>query len=107
MINKEVRTSSRKQALVSLLSHQLDTAFNILLLPPTTLLLHCIAIPPVALRPRRLLQELCSQIAELDIKAKKKAKLDKILCFTNLGFQSVLEEIKPLKEIEYKLLILR
>jgi Transposase IS4 len=52
------------------------------------------------------IKELCSQIAELDIKAKKKAKSDEISRLTKLGFQGVLEEIKPLKEIEYEPLIL-
>jgi hypothetical protein len=52
------------------------------------------------------IEELCSQTAELDIKAKKKAKSDEISRLTKLGFQGVLEEIKPLKEIKYKPLIL-
>jgi hypothetical protein len=57
------------------------------------------------------IKELCSQAAELDIKAKKKAekkaKLDEISRLVKLGFQGVLKEIKPLKEIKYEPLILR
>jgi hypothetical protein len=52
------------------------------------------------------IEELCSQTAELDIKAKKKAKPDEILRLKNLGFHGILKEIKPLKEIEYEPLIL-
>jgi hypothetical protein len=58
-----------------------------------------------------LIKELCSQTAELDIKAEKKAekkaKSDEISRLVKLGFQGVLKEIKPLKEIEYEPLILR
>jgi hypothetical protein len=53
-----------------------------------------------------LVEDLCSQTAKLDIKAKKKAKSDEIRRLTKLGFQGVLEEIKPLKEVEYEPLIL-
>jgi hypothetical protein len=53
-----------------------------------------------------LVEELCSQTAKLDIKAKKKAKSDEISRLTKLGFQGVLEEIKPLKEVKYEPLIL-
>ena len=53
-----------------------------------------------------LVKDLCSQTAKLDIKAKKKAKSDEIGRLTKLGFQGVLEEIKPLKEVEYEPLIL-
>ena len=61
------------------------------------------ALDPPILDP---IEELCSRIAELDIKAKKKAKSDEISRLTKLGFQGVLEEIKPLKETEYEPLIL-
>ena len=58
-----------------------------------------------------LIKELCSQTAELDIKAKKKvekkAKSDEISRLAKLGFQGVLKKIKPLKEIEYEPFILR
>jgi len=54
--------------------------------------------PPIL----ELVEELCSQIAGLDIKAKKKAKSDEISRLKNLRFHSILKEIKPLKEIEYK-----
>jgi hypothetical protein len=53
-----------------------------------------------------LIEELCSQTAELDIKAKKRAKTDEILRLKGLGFQGVLKEIKPLEEIEYEPLVL-
>ena len=48
------------------------------------------------------IEELCSQIAELDIKAKKKAKSDEISRLTKLGFHGVLVEVKPLKEVEFE-----
>jgi hypothetical protein len=52
-------------------------------------------------------EDLCSQIAKLDIKAKKKAKSDEITRLSKLGFKGVLEEIKPLQEIEFEPFILR
>jgi hypothetical protein len=42
----------------------------------------------------------------LILRLKKKAKADEISRLKNLGFQGVLEEIKPLKEIIYEPLIL-
>jgi hypothetical protein len=42
----------------------------------------------------------------LILRLKKKAKLAKIGRLTKLGLQGVLEEIKPLKEVEYEPLIL-
>lgn len=60
-------------------------------------------LDPLILDP---IEEIYSQTAELDIKAKKKAKTDEISRLKNLRFQGVLEEIKHLKEIEYKPLIL-
>jgi len=52
------------------------------------------------------IEGLSSQITKLDIKAKKKAKSDEIARLTKLGFQGVLEEIKPLKEVEFEPLVL-
>jgi hypothetical protein len=52
------------------------------------------------------IKELCSQTAKLNIKAKKKAKSDEMSRLIKLGFQGVLKEIKPLKEIKYEPLIL-
>jgi hypothetical protein len=49
---------------------------------------------------------LYSQIEGLDIeddlKAKKKAKVAKRACLTILGLQGVIEEAKPLKEVQFK-----
>jgi len=54
-----------------------------------------------------LIEDLCGQTAKLDIKAKKKAKSEEIRRLSKLGFQGVLEEIKPLKEVEYEPIVLR
>jgi hypothetical protein len=55
-------------------------------------------------------EDLYSQTAKLDIKAdikaKKQAKLAEIARLSKLGFQGVLEEIKPLKEVEFEPFIL-
>jgi len=48
------------------------------------------------------IEDLCSQTAKLDIKAKKKAKSDEIARLTKLGFQGVLEEVKPLEEVKFE-----
>ena len=50
-------------------------------------------------------EELCSQIERLDIKdpkAKKKAKAAEIARLTTLGLQSVIEEAKLLKNIQFE-----
>src|SRR4030081_2541121 len=50
-------------------------------------------------------EELCSQIEGLDIKdpkAKKKAKAAKIAHLTTLGLQGVMEEAKPLKDVQFE-----
>ena len=57
------------------------------------------ALDPPILDP---IEELCSRIAELDIKAKKKAKSDEISRLTKLGFHGVLAEVKLLKEVEFE-----
>ena len=45
------------------------------------------------------IKELCSQVEELDIKAKKKAKAEEIARLTQLGFQGVMEEAKLPKDV--------
>ena len=50
-------------------------------------------------------EELCSQIEGLDIKdpkAKKKAKAAEIARLTTLGLQGVMEEAKPLKDVQFE-----
>jgi hypothetical protein len=51
------------------------------------------------------IEQLCSQTEELNIKdpkAKKKAKAAEMACLTALGLQGVMEEAKPLKEVQFK-----
>src|SRR4030081_3945978 len=49
-----------------------------------------------------LIEELCSQVEELDIKAKKKAKAEEIARLTQLGFQGVIEKAKLLKDVYFE-----
>ena len=48
------------------------------------------------------IEELCSQVEELDIKAKKKAKAEEIARLTQLGFQGVIEEAKLPKDVHFE-----
>jgi hypothetical protein len=48
------------------------------------------------------IEELCSQVEELDIKAKKKAKAEEIARLTQLGFQGVMEEAKLPKDVQFE-----
>ena len=54
---------------------------------------------PTTLNP---VDEICSQIEELDIKARKKAKEVEMTRLTKLSFQRVLDEIKPLESVEFE-----
>jgi hypothetical protein len=49
-----------------------------------------------------LIEELCSQVEELDIKAKKKAKAEEIARLIQLGFQGVIKEAKLLKDVHFE-----
>jgi hypothetical protein len=71
------------------------------------------AIPPTIVTPLAeplvpddAVEELCSQIEGLDIeedlKAKKKAKAAKVARLTTLGLQSIMEEAKPLKDVQFE-----
>jgi hypothetical protein len=48
------------------------------------------------------IEELCSQVEGLDIKAKKKAKAEEIAQLTQLGFQGVMEEAKLPKDVHFE-----
>ena len=48
------------------------------------------------------IEEQCSQVEELDIKAKKKAKAEEIARLTQLGFQGVMEEAKLPKDVQFE-----
>jgi hypothetical protein len=50
--------------------------------------------------------ELCSWTEALDIKAKKKAKQKEITRLTKLGLRGVMEEVKPLKDVQFEPLVL-
>jgi hypothetical protein len=69
------------------------------------------SIKPSATEPSNLdpIQKLCSQTEGLEIteKAKKKAKSEEITRLIKLRFHSVLAEVKPLKEVEFKPFVLR
>jgi hypothetical protein len=48
------------------------------------------------------IEELYSQVEELDIKAKKKAKAEEIARLTQLGFQGVIEEAKLPNDVQFE-----
>lgn len=50
--------------------------------------------------------ELCSQTEALDIKAKKKAKQEEVTWLTKLGLKGVIEEVKPLRDVQFEPLVL-
>jgi hypothetical protein len=57
--------------------------------------------------PDDIIEQLCTQIEELDIeeedpKAKKKAKAAEIARLTSLGLEGVMEEVKPLKDVQFE-----
>src|SRR5436305_10823643 len=57
---------------------------------------------PTTLDP---VDEICSQIEELNIKARKKAKEVEITQLTKLSFQHILDKIKPLESVEFELFL--
>ena len=48
------------------------------------------------------IEELCNQVEELDIKAKKKAKAKEIVRLTQLGFEGVIEEAKLPEDVRFE-----
>jgi hypothetical protein len=66
------------------------------------------AKPSISTEPSILdpIEQLCSQTEELDIeedpKAKKKAKAVEIARLEGLGLKGVMEEVKPLKDIQFE-----
>ena len=64
------------------------------------------SIPPSTTEPTNLsaIQDLCSGIEELEIdgKAKKKAKAEEMARLTTLDLKSIMEEAKPLKEVQFE-----
>jgi hypothetical protein len=66
------------------------------------------AKPSISTEPSILdpIEQLCSQMEELDIeedpKAKKKAKAVEIARLEGLGLKGVIEEVKPLKDVQFE-----